>query len=58
MEQLINLNNAVNADIIASGGIRNLSDIIACRDNNMYGAICGKSIYKGTLNLREAVKNA
>ena len=58
MEQLIGLNNAVNANIIASGGIRNLSDIIACRDNNMYGAICGKSIYKGTLNLREAVKNA
>ncbi|MDD3168348.1 MAG: HisA/HisF-related TIM barrel protein, partial [Eubacteriales bacterium] len=42
-------------DIIASGGIHSMKDIIALREMGLYGAICGKSIYKGTLSLEEAI---
>lgn len=56
IEQLVELNNAVSCDITASGGVTNIDDIIALRDCQLYGAICGKSIYKGTLDLREAVE--
>ena len=58
LEQLEKLNKAVNADIIASGGIHTINDIIACKALELYGTICGKSIYKGTIDLREAVEIA
>ncbi len=56
IEQLVELNNAVSCNITASGGVTDINDIKTLRDNNLYGAICGKSIYKGTLNLKEAVE--
>ena len=56
VEQLTALNEAVSCDITASGGVTNIDDIVALRDKNLYGAICGKSIYKGTLDLRQAVE--
>lgn len=56
LEQLCALNEAVSCDITASGGVTNIDDIVSLRDNSLYGAICGKSIYKGTLNLAEAVE--
>ena len=56
VEQLTALNEAVSCDITASGGVKNIDDIVDLRDKNLYGAICGKSIYKGTLDLRQAVE--
>lgn len=56
VEQLVQLNNAVSCNITASGGVTNINDIIMLRDNELYGAICGKSLYEGTLNLSEAVE--
>jgi phosphoribosylformimino-5-aminoimidazole carboxamide ribotide isomerase len=56
LEQLCELNKAVSCDITASGGVTNIDDIIALRDSGLYGAICGKSIYKGTLDLKEAIE--
>lgn len=56
VEQLVELNQAVSCNITASGGVTDINDIITLRDNHLYGAICGKSIYKGTLNLKEAVE--
>lgn len=55
VEQLVELDNAVSCNITASGGVTNIDDIINLRDNDLYGAICGKSIYKGTLDLKEAI---
>lgn len=55
LEHLNRLNNAVKCNITASGGVTNIQDIIALRDSNMYGAVCGRSIYKGTLSLKEAL---
>ncbi len=56
IEQLNKINQSVSCDIIASGGINDINDIVALRDCGFYGAICGRSLYKGTLNLEEAVK--
>ena len=56
IEQLVLLNNSVSCDITASGGVTDIDDIITLRDNSLYGAICGKSLYKGTLDLRKAVE--
>lgn len=46
------------ANIVASGGVHTINDIIACKEMGLYGTICGKSIYKGTLNLKEAIEYA
>ena len=56
--QLDEINRACSADIIASGGVRSIEDIRACRELGLYGAICGKSIYSGTLDLKEAITEA
>lgn len=47
-----------NCNIIASGGVHTMDDIKACKKMGLYGTICGKSIYKGTLNLKEAIEYA
>jgi len=58
LDKLKKLQNAVKCNIIASGGIKDLSDIKNLKALNVYGAICGKSIYAGTLNLKDALKKA
>lgn len=45
-------------DIIASGGVSTLDDIIALRDLNVSGAIIGKAYYTGAIDLREAIEVA
>jgi len=57
-EQLDELNRAVSCDITASGGIRDIEDIRNMKRLGLYGTICGKSIYKGTLDLAEAIRVA
>lgn len=42
--QLTRIQRAVKCDIVASGGVTNLSDIAALRDCGLYGAICGLSL--------------
>ncbi len=49
---------APDANITASGGVRTLEDIRACRALGLYGTICGKSLYAGTLDLAEAIRLA
>lgn len=56
--QLEALNGAVGCNVIASGGIRDINDIQRCKELNLYGAICGKSVYSGTLSLKDAVEMA
>ncbi|MEG0546579.1 MAG: 1-(5-phosphoribosyl)-5-[(5-phosphoribosylamino)methylideneamino]imidazole-4-carboxamide isomerase [Oscillospiraceae bacterium] len=56
LQELTALNDAVSCNIVASGGIKDINDIIALRDVNLYGAICGRSIYKGTLDLNKAIE--
>jgi phosphoribosylformimino-5-aminoimidazole carboxamide ribotide isomerase len=55
-EQLRTLQEAVSCNIIASGGIRDIGNIKRLCEMGLYGAVCGKSIYSGTLGLEQAVK--
>ena len=52
------INNTVSCNIIASGGVKSIVDIELCKQLNLYGVICGKSIYSGSLDLAEAVAKA
>ena len=56
LEMLDTLARAVSCNITASGGIKDIDDIKAIKNMGLYGAICGKSIYSGTLDLSEAIK--
>lgn len=58
VEQLCQLSEAVSCNIIASGGIRELADIATLKQKGLYGTICGKSLYSGTLDLKEALQTA
>jgi phosphoribosylformimino-5-aminoimidazole carboxamide ribotide isomerase len=43
-------------EIIASGGVATLGDVAAIHALGCAGVICGKSIYKGTLRLEDALR--
>jgi phosphoribosylformimino-5-aminoimidazole carboxamide ribotide isomerase len=49
------LKKAVDAEVIASGGVTTVGDIKALAALGISGVICGKSIYKGTLTLKDAL---
>lgn len=55
LDMLKKLKEAVSIQIIASGGIRDLSHIRALKDIDVYGAITGKAMYAHTLDLQEAL---
>ena len=57
-EQLDEINRCCNANIIASGGVHTIEDIKICKKLGLYGTICGKSIYSGTLDLKQAIAEA
>ncbi len=42
-------------DTVASGGVSTLEDVKALNDMNVYGAILGKALYTGAINLEDAV---
>ncbi len=54
-DMLATLSSEVGCNITASGGIKDIDDIKTLVGMKLYGAICGKSIYAGTLDLREAI---
>jgi phosphoribosylformimino-5-aminoimidazole carboxamide ribotide isomerase len=54
VEATVQLAEAVNIPVIASGGVRNLDDVralCAVADAGIIGAITGRAIYEGTLDL-------
>ena len=52
------LNNRYSLDIIASGGVSSIDDIVALKEMNMYGAIIGKAYYTGAIDLQQAIEVA
>ncbi len=48
------LSKQFELDIMASGGVSTLDDIRALTDMNLYGAILGKALYTGAIDLAEA----
>ncbi len=43
-------------DVIASGGVHTIDDVIAARDAKLSGAIIGRALYDGTVDLRKALQ--
>ena len=57
-DQLAALRASVSCEIIASGGVSTLEDIAALKKLGIDGAIAGKAVYTGTLDLAKAIKEA
>ena len=45
-----------NIQLIASGGVSSMEDVVALNAMNLYGAIIGKAYYTGAINLKEALE--
>lgn len=61
IEATVRLANAISIPVIASGGITNLDDIrrlCEVADSGIAGAIAGRALYEGTLDLAAAQKLA
>lgn len=56
LTMLKHLKQEISANIIASGGIKDLSHIRALKELQLYGAISGKAMYANTLNLADALR--
>ena len=52
------LSRDFSIDIVASGGVSSLEDVIVLRKLDLYGAIIGKAYYTGAIDLREALEAA
>jgi phosphoribosylformimino-5-aminoimidazole carboxamide ribotide isomerase len=52
---LVELIAAVDADVIASGGVAEIDDLTALRNIGVAGVIIGRALYDGRIDLREAV---
>ncbi len=50
------LQKNVNIPVIASGGVKDINDIIKLKEKNIYGVITGRAIYEKTLDLEEAMR--
>jgi phosphoribosylformimino-5-aminoimidazole carboxamide ribotide isomerase len=42
-------------DVIASGGVRTIDDVIAAREADLAGVIIGRALYEGTIDLKESL---
>lgn len=56
VEAMCEMAAAVDTDIIASGGIGSLDDILSLKDTGVEGVIVGKALYTDRVDLKEAVK--
>ena len=43
-------------DVIASGGVHTIDDVIAARDADLAGVIIGRALYEGTIDLERALQ--
>jgi phosphoribosylformimino-5-aminoimidazole carboxamide ribotide isomerase len=43
-------------DVIASGGVHTLEDVLAAKDADLAGVIIGRALYEGTIDLRKALE--
>ena len=52
------LKEQLNIDVVASGGVSAIEDVIRLREIDIYGAIIGKAYYTGAIDLKQALKVA
>jgi phosphoribosylformimino-5-aminoimidazole carboxamide ribotide isomerase len=58
LEIVKEITKEANIPIIYSGGITTLEDIKALKELGIYGVVIGSALYKGLINLKDAVKIA
>ncbi|MHC1722970.1 MAG: 1-(5-phosphoribosyl)-5-[(5-phosphoribosylamino)methylideneamino]imidazole-4-carboxamide isomerase [Aminipila sp.] len=58
LELYSRLSKTYSIDVIASGGVSSLEDIRALSKMNIHGAILGKALYTGAINLSAAIEVA
>ena len=56
LEPILELVASVNIDVIASGGVSTIEDLLSIRSTGAAGAIVGAAIYTGRINLEAAIK--
>ena len=56
IEQTESIAQIGDIDVILSGGISCAQDILNAKDSGFSGAITGKAVYEGKLNLKEVIK--
>ena len=56
LELYRSLSQKYDMNIIASGGVSSLDDVIALREMDVYGAIIGKAYYTGAIKLSDALR--
>jgi phosphoribosylformimino-5-aminoimidazole carboxamide ribotide isomerase len=44
-------------EVIASGGVHTLGEVIAARNANLSGVIIGRALYEGTIDLKQALES-
>lgn len=49
---------AVDVDIVAAGGVTQVTDVIRLAEIGVAGAVVGRALYEGTFDLREAIEIA
>ena len=52
------LQEELDLDLVASGGVNSLEDVRRLKAEGLYGAIIGKAYYTGAVDLREAIEVA
>ncbi|MDB5795100.1 MAG: hisA, partial [Noviherbaspirillum sp.] len=61
IEATVRLAQSMTIPVIASGGVHSIKDVealCAVQDEGIEGVICGRSIYEGTLDLRQGQARA
>ena len=57
-ELYADLNRSLSCNVIAAGGVSSLEDITALSKIGLHGAIIGKALYEGKINLADALEVA
>lgn len=55
VEETVRMQRETGLNVIASGGISSLEDLQKLHEGGVYGAVLGKSIYTGAVDLKEAL---
>ncbi|MFD2639780.1 1-(5-phosphoribosyl)-5-[(5-phosphoribosylamino)methylideneamino]imidazole-4-carboxamide isomerase [Piscibacillus salipiscarius] len=56
LQELNYMNDATSIDVIASGGVTSMDDIQALSGMGIYGAIIGKALYEGRIDLKAVME--
>ena len=50
------LSEKYSLEIVASGGVSSMDDVLALKEIGVWGAIIGKAYYTGAIDLKEAIE--